>query len=228
MLAALRIVRCLSTSRRLPTPVSTSRRLIADVRCLSTSRRLIADVQVLPTPVGSEGYEHIEAAIAALASQATKSKRGLDLSVHPLGTSIEGPENEVWAAARSAFDACLESGATSEMMILKLCYLGNNKSAAELRASGQACADAAERPPTESAASAAQQQAARPTDFQGVDVSAFARLGAHREEVRGGGGGGDEAAADPPGAGHEPSGRPSTSGGSTVDVTAYSRLRPKR
>ena len=217
MLAALRIVRCLSTSRRLPTPVS-------------TSRRLIADVQVLPTPVGSEGYEHIEAAIAALASQATKSKRGLDLSVHPLGTSIEGPENEVWAAARSAFDACLESGATSEMMILKLCYLGNNKSAAELRASGQACADAAERPPTESAASAAQQQAARPTDFQGVDVSAFARLGAHREEVRGGGGGGggDEAAADPPGAGHEPSGRPSTSGGSTVDVTAYSRLRPER
>ena len=117
------------------------------------------------------------------------------MSVHPLGTSIEGPEDEVWAAARSAFDACLESGASSEMMILKLCYLGNNKSAAELRASGQACADAAERPPTESAASAAQQQAARPTDFQGVDVSAFARLGANREEVRGGGGGGEEAAA---------------------------------
>ena len=97
-------------------------------------------------------------------------------------------------------------------------------SSAQLRASGQACADAAERLATDGARTV--QQAARTGAFHGVDISAFARLDAHRE-VRGGAGG-DEA-EDPAGC-QEPSGsgRASASGGSSVDVTAYSRLRSRR
>ena len=54
---------------------------------------LIADVQVVPSPSGTDRneYQHVEAAISVIASS------GLDHSVHALGTTIEGPEDSVWA-----------------------------------------------------------------------------------------------------------------------------------
>ena len=100
---------------------------------------VIADIQVLPSPSGTaeNEFEHVEAAIAAIASS------GLKHSVHALGTTIEGPADEVWAAARAAFDATLESGASQEMMILKVYQGKAGRSIASLEASGQAAADGA-------------------------------------------------------------------------------------
>ena len=68
---------------------------------------MIADIQVLPTPSGTAGneHEHVEAAIAAIASS------GCAHSVHALGTTVEGTADEVWSCVRSAFEACFKSGA---------------------------------------------------------------------------------------------------------------------
>jgi L-rhamnose mutarotase len=98
---------------------------------------LIADVQVLPTPSGtpSNQFEHVEAAISTIAAS------GLRHSVHALGTTIEGPAAEVWEVIRHAFEACFQSGATKELMMLKLCQ--GSRSAADLESSGKACAAAA-------------------------------------------------------------------------------------
>ena len=104
---------------------------------------LIADVQVLPSPTGTDANEfaHVEAAIAVIAGS------GLKHHVHALGTTVEGPPDTVWAVARSAFDAALQSGAEKELMILKL-YQGS-ATVASLEASGRAVAAtaAAARPP---------------------------------------------------------------------------------
>ena len=174
------------------------------------ARRLIADIQVLPTPSGTldNEFEHIEAAIAAIASS------GLTHSVHPLGTSVEGNSDDVWAAVRAAFEACLDSGATTEMMYLKL-YAGE-KSSAELRTSGQQCANAAAAAAAASTMSAnvsLQQPSKLASDLSGIDVSAFSRL-----EVPSGG-------MDPTPTHDEPS---DGTRNSTIDVTAFSRLNAKR
>ena len=143
---------------------------------------IIADVQVLPTPSGTSTNEfaHVDAAIAAI------SASGLKCSVHPLGTTIEGSADDVWAVARAAFDAALASGAKSEQMMLKL-YSGP-KEADSLVASGQATADA--NAPTAAAtaagAAAAGQQEVKTGSSSssgagGVDVTAFSRLNGARE-----------------------------------------------
>ena len=59
-------------------------------------------------------------------------------SVHALGTTIEGPADDVWTCVRAAFDACIKSGATKELMYVKM-YQGDH-TVAGLEASGQACA----------------------------------------------------------------------------------------
>ena len=88
---------------------------------------IIAELQVLPSPTGTAAneFEHVEAAIAVIAGS------GLEHSVHALGTTIEGPPDAVWAVARSAFDAALESGADKELMILKL-YQGGSATVSSL------------------------------------------------------------------------------------------------
>ena len=102
--------------------------------CSSQSRTLIAEVQVLPSPIGTadDEYKHVDAAIAAIAAS------GLETSVSALGTTIEGPADEVWTATRAAFDACLASGASSEMMVLKMYAPGSSSVSVEsLQASGR-------------------------------------------------------------------------------------------
>ncbi|MEJ7582815.1 MAG: thiamine-binding protein [Acidimicrobiales bacterium] len=68
---------------------------------------MIAEIQCLPTPAGTarDRYLHVDAAIAAI--EAT----GLRHEVGPLGTSLEGPADAVWAAVRAAHEACMASGA---------------------------------------------------------------------------------------------------------------------
>jgi uncharacterized protein YqgV (UPF0045/DUF77 family) len=156
---------CVSTARALrPTAVNFAAQAAhpARARFLRTSGcsssvasgevpHLIADIQVLPSPPGTpeNEFEHVEAAIAAIASS------GLDHTVNALGTTVEGPPDEVWAAARAAFDACLASGASSEMMYLKV-YQGE-RTIAQLQTSGRAAASAAV-----AAAAAATNEAAAP------------------------------------------------------------------
>ena len=173
------------------------------------ARRLIADIQVIPTPSGTldNEFEHIEAAIAAIASS------GLTHSVHPLGTSVEGNSDDVWAAVRAAFEACLDSGATTEMMYLKL-YAGEKSSAEPT--SGQQCANAAAAAAAASTMSAnvsLQQPSKLASDLCGIDVSAFSRL-----EVPSGG-------MDTTPTSDEPS---DGTRNSTIDVTAFSRGTAKR
>mmetsp|Transcript_84160 Transcript_84160/g.160781 ORF Transcript_84160/g.160781 Transcript_84160/m.160781 type:complete len:134 (+) Transcript_84160:61-462(+) len=98
---------------------------------------MIADIQVIPTPGGTpeREFQHVEAAIEVIA------KSGLQHEVHALGTTLEGPDDKVWETVRKAFNACLESGATKELMVLKL-HKGP-KTMDELSASGQAVARSA-------------------------------------------------------------------------------------
>ena len=117
---------------------------------------MIAELQVLPTPAGTDEneFEHVEAAIAVIASS------GLKHTVNALGTTIEGSPDEVWATARAAFDACLESGATKEMMILKIYQ--SSHTTASLEKSGRAAAAAAT-----AAKPAARAAAVDPSDAKG-------------------------------------------------------------
>ena len=77
---------------------------------------VIAEIQCLPSPAGTDDtrYAHVDAAIAAIRAS------GLRTEVGPLGTSIEGPPDAVWAAVRAAHEACLRSGAASAVSIIKV------------------------------------------------------------------------------------------------------------
>ena len=77
---------------------------------------MIAEIQCLPSPAGTDDarYAHVDAAIAAIRSS------GLRTEVGPLGTSIEGPPDAVWAAVRAAHEACLRSGASSAVSVIKV------------------------------------------------------------------------------------------------------------
>ena len=77
---------------------------------------MIAEIQCLPTPAGTEAsrYRHVEAAIAAVADSR------LHHEVGALGTTVEGPDDAVWAAVRAAHEATLASGAQSAVSVVKL------------------------------------------------------------------------------------------------------------
>ena len=77
---------------------------------------MIAEIQCLPSPAGTDQsrYAHIDAAFAALRAS------GLRTEVGPLGTSIEGPPDQVWAAVRAAHEACLLAGAASAVSVIKV------------------------------------------------------------------------------------------------------------
>ena len=77
---------------------------------------MIAEVQVLPSPPGTpeSRWAHVEAAIAIIENS------GLTYEVGPLGTSIEGEPDEVWALLRQVHEACLESGADGLVSVIKV------------------------------------------------------------------------------------------------------------
>jgi uncharacterized protein YqgV (UPF0045/DUF77 family) len=77
---------------------------------------MIAEIQCLPTPSGTatSPYQHIEAAIAAVADSR------LHHEVGALGTTVEGPDDAVWAALRAAHGATLASGARSVVSVVKI------------------------------------------------------------------------------------------------------------
>ena len=89
MRSALHATSNLRASTRLPFRT----RLCLLSAAAASSPRLIADLQVLPSPKGNDASEfaHVEAAIRVIAAS------GLDHSVNALGTTVEGPADEVWA-----------------------------------------------------------------------------------------------------------------------------------
>ena len=77
---------------------------------------MIAELQCLPTPSGTPDdlHAHVEAAIAVIQGS------GLVHEVGPLGTSIEGPADRVWAVLREAHEACLTAGADRIVSVIKV------------------------------------------------------------------------------------------------------------
>jgi uncharacterized protein YqgV (UPF0045/DUF77 family) len=77
---------------------------------------MIAEIQCLPSPsgTGDEPYRHVGAAITAL------DGTGLHHEVGALGTTLEGPDDEVWGALRAAHDAALAAGARSIVSVVKV------------------------------------------------------------------------------------------------------------
>ena len=76
---------------------------------------MIAEIQCLPSPPGTpvSRWGHVEAAIAVIEAS------GLRYEVGPLGTSIEGSPDEVWAVVREAHEACLLAGAEGLVSVIK-------------------------------------------------------------------------------------------------------------
>jgi uncharacterized protein YqgV (UPF0045/DUF77 family) len=77
---------------------------------------MIAEIQVLPAPPGTaaERYAHVHAAIEVVEAS------GLRYEVGPLGTSIEGPPDEVWALLRRVHEATIGAGAGSVVSVVKV------------------------------------------------------------------------------------------------------------
>jgi uncharacterized protein YqgV (UPF0045/DUF77 family) len=77
---------------------------------------VIVDVEVLPQPPGDDAnpYAHVEAAIEVARAS------GLRHEVNALGTTVEGPADEVWPLVRRMHEACLTSGARSVVTVLKV------------------------------------------------------------------------------------------------------------
>ena len=77
---------------------------------------MIVELQVLPTPSGTpeDRHAHVEAAIAVIQDS------GLHHEVGPLGTSLEGPPDQVWDVLRRAHEATLTAGADRVISVLKL------------------------------------------------------------------------------------------------------------
>jgi uncharacterized protein YqgV (UPF0045/DUF77 family) len=77
---------------------------------------MIVEIQVLPTPAGTpdDPHAHVEAAIAVIAAS------GLHYEVGPLGTSIEGPPDEVWPLLRAIHEAAHSASGQSSIAVIKV------------------------------------------------------------------------------------------------------------
>jgi uncharacterized protein (TIGR00106 family) len=77
---------------------------------------VIAEIECLATPPGTPDnrYKHIEAAIKVI------EESGLKYEVEPLGTTLEGEPDQVWAVLRAVHEACLTAGAESVVSVVKL------------------------------------------------------------------------------------------------------------
>jgi len=77
---------------------------------------VIVEIQCLAFPPGVEGdtYRHIEAAIRVI------ERSGLAYEVGALGTTLQGPADDVWRVAREAHEAVLAAGANGLVTVLKV------------------------------------------------------------------------------------------------------------
>lgn len=77
---------------------------------------MIMEIECLANPPGTpeNKYAHVEAAIAVI------QQSGLTYEVDPLGTTVEGDPDAIWALARRVHEACLNAGANSLVSVVKL------------------------------------------------------------------------------------------------------------
>jgi uncharacterized protein YqgV (UPF0045/DUF77 family) len=77
---------------------------------------VIAEIQCLPQPLGTadDRYAHVDAAIAVIQAS------GLAYEVGALGTTVEGPPDEVWPLLRAVHEATLAAGAVAEVAVIKV------------------------------------------------------------------------------------------------------------
>lgn len=77
---------------------------------------MIVEIQVLPTPAGTaqDPHAHVEAAIAVIAAS------GLTYEVGPLGTSVEGPPEEIWPLLRAVHEAPRVAGSETTISVIKV------------------------------------------------------------------------------------------------------------
>lgn len=77
---------------------------------------IIAEIQVAPSPPGTpeDPHAHVEAAIAVIQAS------GLGYEVGALGTTLEGPADDVWTTLRAAHEAMLAAGATGGISHVKI------------------------------------------------------------------------------------------------------------
>jgi uncharacterized protein YqgV (UPF0045/DUF77 family) len=78
--------------------------------------QMIAEIQVLPSPAGTDEkrFAHVDAAIEVIVAS------GLAYEVGALGTTVEGPPDEVWPLLQAVHEACLAAGASSAVTIIKV------------------------------------------------------------------------------------------------------------
>ncbi len=72
---------------------------------------MLIHVHVGPTPLGDERgtYAHVEAAIRLV------EQSGLEYEVGALGTTVQGPAEQLWPLMRELHESCLASGADHVM-----------------------------------------------------------------------------------------------------------------
>lgn len=77
---------------------------------------MITEIQCLPRPSGTDDdrYAHVHAAIGVIESS------GLRYEVGALGTTIEGPPEELWPLLRQVHEATLAAGADSVITVIKV------------------------------------------------------------------------------------------------------------
>lgn len=77
---------------------------------------MLVEIQVLPNPPGTAAarYGHVDAAIARIAAGTVRYEVGA------LGTTLEGPPDELWPLVRAAHEATLASGATQVVTVIKI------------------------------------------------------------------------------------------------------------
>lgn len=77
---------------------------------------MLIHVHVSPTPLGDERgtYAHVEAAIRVI------EQSGLEYEVGALGTTVQGPADELWSLMRELHEAGLESGADTLMTHVRI------------------------------------------------------------------------------------------------------------
>jgi uncharacterized protein YqgV (UPF0045/DUF77 family) len=90
---------------------------------------MIAEIHVAPSPAGTpqDRYAHVDAAIAVIRGS------GLHHEVGALGTTFEGPDDDVWRVLREAHEAVLRSGADGVITSIRLGATGVGGPPDELR-----------------------------------------------------------------------------------------------
>lgn len=77
---------------------------------------MLIHVHVAPSPLGDDRgpYANVEGAMRVI------EQSGLEYEVGALGTTVQGPADQLWPLMRALHEACLESGARHVMTHIRI------------------------------------------------------------------------------------------------------------